>query len=70
MTTQEQVIGLAEVVGAVALVVATFSFSLFTPGAGAEDPLPWRLIAIFMLVSGANRLRTSASLVDSVKASQ
>jgi hypothetical protein len=61
MARRNTLIGSAEMVGAVLLVGATFTLGVFTPGAGVEDPLAWRLLAIFMFVTGLNRLRGGSS---------
>jgi len=44
-------IGAAEVLGGVALVVATFTVPAFT-----DVALPWRVLAVFMAVEGGDRL--------------
>lgn len=48
-------IGAAEVLGAVALVAATFASSAF-----ADMALAWRVLAVFMAVEGGNRLSNRA----------
>lgn len=45
-------VGGLELVGAVSLVVGTF---VLDPLAG--DPLPWRILAVFMGAEGVSRLR-------------
>jgi uncharacterized membrane protein len=44
-------IGAAEVLGAVALVVTTFTVPAF-----ADMALAWRVLAVFMATEGGNRL--------------
>ncbi|WP_161781675.1 hypothetical protein [Halorubrum coriense] len=44
-------VGTAEVLGAVALVIATFA----VPGV-ADAALAWRVLAVFMAVEGGNKL--------------
>lgn len=51
------VVGAAEVLGAVALVVATFTVSAF-----ADMALAWRVLAAFMLVEGTDRLSDNLSV--------
>jgi len=50
-------IGAAEVLGAVALVVTTFTIPAF-----ADMALAWRVLAVFMAIEGGNRLSTNLSL--------
>jgi len=57
MPDSVQLLGVAELIGAVLLVGATFTLGVFTPGAGVEDPLAWRMIAVFVAAGGVNRLR-------------
>ena len=61
MSRRNSLIGSAEIVGAVLLVGATFTLGVFSPGAGVEDPLVWRLVAVFMFATGLNRLREDSS---------
>lgn len=61
MSRRNNFIGGAEIVGAVLLVGATFTLGVFSPGAGVEDPLAWRLVAIFMFAASLNRLREDSS---------
>lgn len=46
-------VGVAELLGAVGLVVATVTVSAFV-----DMALAWRILAVFMAIEGANRLRT------------
>ncbi|MFB6218722.1 MAG: hypothetical protein ABEH77_06015 [Halobacteriaceae archaeon] len=50
-------IGTAEVVGAVALVIATVAVSAF-----ADMALAWRVLAAFMAIEGGNRLYSEAGV--------
>lgn len=50
-------VGLAEVVGAVALVITTFTIPAF-----ADMALAWRLMAVFMALEGGNRLSDTVSV--------
>lgn len=52
MVEIDTVIGVIEVVVAVGLVVATV-----TVGAFSDDPLPWRILAVFAGAEGLGRLR-------------
>jgi hypothetical protein len=45
-------IGTAEVFGAIALIVATFTIPAFV-----DMSLAWRILAVFMSAEGSNRLR-------------
>lgn len=47
------VVGAAEILGAVALVITTFTVPAF-----ADMALPWRALAVFMPLEGGNRLST------------
>ncbi|MDY6817622.1 MAG: hypothetical protein SVG88_03085 [Halobacteriales archaeon] len=51
MVAKKAIIGGAEIVGAIGVVIATFSVSGF-----ASDPLPWRILAIFMGAEGIEKL--------------
>ena len=51
------VIGTAEVVGAVALVVTTFTVPAF-----ADMALAWRMLAIFMAIEGGNKLYSGVTI--------
>lgn len=57
MSETAAVVGAAEVLGAVTLVVATFTIPAF-----ADMALAWRVLAAFMLVEGANRLSDNLSV--------
>jgi hypothetical protein len=46
-------IGAAEILGAVGLVSATFAIPAF-----ADMALAWRVMAVFMILEGVNRVRT------------
>lgn len=49
-------IGAAEVIGAVGIVIATFTIS-----AVADMALAWRVLAVFMIIEGGNRLLSNTS---------
>lgn len=49
-------IGAAEVIGAVGIVIATFTIS-----AVADMALAWRVLAVFMIIEGGNRLLGNTS---------
>jgi hypothetical protein len=49
-------VGVAEVLGAVTLVVTTF-----TVPAVVDTALPWRVLAVFMALEGGNRLYGAAN---------
>ncbi len=44
-------VGAIEVLGAIALVITTFTISAF-----ADMALAWRILAVFMALEGGNRL--------------
>lgn len=46
-------VGVAEVLGAVALVITTFTVPAF-----ADMALAWRVLAVFITLKGGNRLST------------
>lgn len=50
-------VGTAEVLGAVGLVVTTFTIPAF-----ADMALAWRVLAVFMALEGGNRLATNVSV--------
>lgn len=52
MIDQRTLIGGIEILGAVGVIVATFFIGGFS-----SDPLPWRILAIFMGAEGLRRLR-------------
>ncbi|MFB6296850.1 MAG: hypothetical protein ABEH66_08460 [Halobacteriales archaeon] len=49
-------LGAAEVIGAIALVIATFTVPAFV-----DMALAWRVLAVFMAIEGGNRLSTNVS---------
>lgn len=59
MPDTDSVLGSLAAVGAVALLVATFTVSALS-----ENPLGWRLLAVFMLYSGVRRLRNGFQAPD------
>jgi uncharacterized membrane protein len=50
-------VGAAEVLGAVALVVTTFTIPAF-----ADMALAWRVLAVFMAIEGGNRLSDNVNV--------
>jgi len=50
-------IGATEVLGAVALVITTFTIPAF-----ADIALAWRVLAIFMTIEGGNRISNNVSV--------
>jgi hypothetical protein len=50
-------VGTAEVLGAVVLVVATFIIPAF-----ADMALAWRVLAVFMIIEGGNRLSNNLTV--------
>lgn len=52
MVDSRTLIGGLEIIGAVVLVAGTFFV-----GALGSDPLPWRILAVFMGAEGLERLR-------------
>ncbi len=50
-------IGAAEVLGAVALVITTFTVPAF-----ADMALGWRILAVFMAIEGGDRLSDNVSV--------
>lgn len=50
-------VGATEVLGAVALVITTFTIPAF-----ADMALAWRVLAVFMPIEGANRLSNNVSV--------
>lgn len=51
MVGTSDLLGGAELVGAAGVVIATF-----TVGGFSSDPLPWRILAVFMAVEGVDKL--------------
>ncbi|WP_158293473.1 MULTISPECIES: hypothetical protein [unclassified Halorubrum] len=49
--------GAAEVLGAVALVITTFTIPAF-----ADMALAWRMLAVFMILEGSNRVLNNTNL--------
>ena len=49
-------VGTAEVLGAVALAITTFTIPAF-----ADMALAWRVLAVFMAVEGGNRVSTEVN---------
>lgn len=52
MAETSVLVGGLEVVGAVGVLLATFLVGGFS-----SDPLPWRILAIFMATEGIDRIR-------------
>jgi uncharacterized membrane protein len=50
-------VGAAEVLGAVALVITTFTVPAF-----ADMALAWRVLAVFMALEGGNRLSDNVNV--------
>lgn len=50
-------VGATEVLGAVALVITTFTIPAFT-----DMALAWRILAVFMAIEGGNRLSENVSV--------
>lgn len=50
-------LGAVEVLGAAALVITTFTIPAF-----ADMALAWRVMAVFMIIEGGNRLTNNVSL--------
>ena len=50
-------VGTAEVLGAIALVIMTFTISAF-----ADMALAWRVLAVFMAIEGGNRLSNNVGV--------
>lgn len=51
------VVGATEILGAVALVIVTFTIPAF-----ADMALAWRVLAVFMVIEGGNRLYEQAGV--------
>ena len=51
------VVGATEILGAVALVIVTFTIPVF-----ADMALAWRVLAVFMAIEGGNRLYEQAGV--------
>ena len=50
-------VGVAEVIGAIALVITTFTISAFV-----DMALAWQVLAVFMAIEGGNRLSSNVSV--------